>query len=63
MRSASEKYSVKTLGGCGERKRRSPLIQVLVYLLIGSIITYRNSVDHYQSSVCHQQNGQRESRV
>lgn len=45
MNSASEKYSVKTRGGCGERKRRSPLIQLLVYLLIGSIITYRNSVD------------------
>lgn len=63
MRSASEKDSVKTLGGCGERKRRSPLIQLLVYLLIGSIITYRNSVDHYQSSVCHQKNGQCESLV
>ena len=35
----------KTLGGCGERKRRSLLIQLLVYLLIGSIITYYNSVD------------------
>ena len=63
MHSASEKYSVKTRSGCGERKHRSPLIQLLLYLLIGSIITYRNSVDHYQSSVCHQQNGQRESRV
>lgn len=40
MHSASEKYSVKTRGGCGERKRRSPLIQLLVYLLKPTVVVW-----------------------
>ena len=45
MNSASEKYNVKTRGAVERGTGRSPLIQLLVYLLTGSIITYRNSVD------------------